>query len=115
MGEWIIEPATIKDLPDIVHIEQACFSTPWTRKMLAAELSGNPFAHFLLAKGAPSGESGSVSIVGYLCFWVVFEEVRLMNLAVIESMRCKGIARALVMQALEMGLAKAARCAVLEV
>ena len=37
-----------------------------------------------------------------------------MNLAVIESMRHKGIARALVMQALEVGLAQAARCAVLE-
>ena len=37
-----------------------------------------------------------------------------MNLAVIESMRRKGIARALVTQALEVGLAQAAKCAVLE-
>ena len=115
MGEWVIEPATVEAMPDILQIEEACFSAPWTRKMLEAELSGNPFAHFLLAKQAPPGEVGSVSIVGYLCFWVVFEEVRLMNLAVIESMRHKGIARALVMQALEVGLAQAARCAVLEV
>ncbi len=115
MGEWVIEPATVEALPDILHIEEACFSAPWTRKMLEAELSGNPFAHFLLARLVPPGEVGSVSIVGYLCFWVVFEEVRLMNLAVIESMRRKGVARALVMQALEMGLVKAARCAVLEV
>jgi [ribosomal protein S18]-alanine N-acetyltransferase len=114
MGEWVIEPATVEALPDILQIEEACFSAPWTRKMLEAELSGNPFAYFLLAKQAPQGEVGSVSIVGYLCFWVVFEEVRLMNLAVIESMRHKGVAKALVMQALEMGLAQAARCAVLE-
>ncbi|RPH78664.1 MAG: ribosomal-protein-alanine N-acetyltransferase [Nitrospiraceae bacterium] len=114
MGEWIIEPATVEALPDILQIEEACFSAPWTRKMLEAELGGNPFAHFLLAKWMPPGEVGSVSIVGYLCFWVVFEEVRLMNLAVIESMRHKGIARALVRKALEVGLAQAARCAVLE-
>jgi [ribosomal protein S18]-alanine N-acetyltransferase len=114
MGEWIIEPATVEALPDILHIEEACFSAPWTRKMLEVELSGNPFAHFLVAKQVSPGEVGSISIVGYLCFWVVFEEVRLMNLAVIETMRHKGIARALVMQALEMGLAQAARCAVLE-
>ena len=111
MGEWIIEPATVESLPDILHIEEACFSAPWTRKMLEAELSGNPFAHFLLAKLVPPSDVGSISIVGYLCFWVVFEEVRLMNLAVIESMRHKGIARALVMQALEVGLAQAARAA----
>jgi ribosomal-protein-alanine N-acetyltransferase len=115
MGEWSIEPATVESLPDILEIEEACFSAPWTRKMLQAELSGNPFAHFLLAKQLPQGESGSVSLVGYLCFWVVFEEVRLMNLAVVESMRHKGIARALVMQALETGLAQGAVKALLEV
>ena len=115
MGEWVIEPATVESLPDILQIEEACFSAPWTRKMLQAELSGNPFARFLLAKQVPPREAGSISIVGYLCFWVVFEEVRLMNLAVIESMRHKGIARALVIQALEEGLAQAARCAMLEV
>jgi len=38
-----------------------------------------------------------------------------MNLAVIESMRHKGIARALVIQALEVGVAQAAMRAVLEV
>ena len=115
MGGWSIEPATVESLPDILEIEEACFSAPWTRKMLQAELSGNPFAHFLVAKHVPQGEANSVSIAGYLCFWVVFEEVRLMNLAVIASMRHKGIARALVMQALEVGLAQAATRAVLEV
>ena len=115
MGEWVIEPATVESLSDILEIEEACFSAPWTRKMLQAELSGNPFAHFLLAKQLPRGESGSVPIVGYLCFWIVFEEVRLMNLAVLESMRHKGVARALVMQALEAGLAQGAVKALLEV
>ena len=113
--EWIIDPATVESLPDILEIEEACFSAPWTRKMLQAELSGNSFAHFLLAKQVPQDEAGSITIVGYLCFWIVFEEVRLMNLAVLESMRHKGIARALVMQALEVGLAHAAVRAVLEV
>jgi ribosomal-protein-alanine N-acetyltransferase len=115
MAEWVIEPATVEALPDILKIEEACFSAPWTRRMLEAELSGNPFANFLVAKQILLGEVGSVSIIGYLCFWVVFEEVRLMNLAVIESMQHKGIARALVTQALEVGLAQAAMRAVLEV
>jgi len=115
MGEWIIAPATVESLPDILQIEEACFSAPWTRKMLEAELSGNPFAHFLLAKWVSQGQADVISIVGYLCFWVVFEEVRLMNLAVIEPMRHKGIASALVKKALEVGLAQGAMRAVLEV
>ena len=115
MDEWTIEPATDRDLPDILRIEEACFSAPWTRKMLETELSGNPFAHFRVAKRVSPDEVGHVSIIGYLCFWVVFEEVRLMNLAVIESMRHRGIARSMVSTALQTGLSQSAHRAVLEV
>lgn len=104
-----IVPATAEMLPDILRLEETCFSAPWTRKMMEAELTGNPFAHFLVARNQPG------TIVGYHCFWIVFEELRLMNLAVCDSMRRKGIARALVTEALRMGLAQAATRAVLEV
>jgi [ribosomal protein S18]-alanine N-acetyltransferase len=112
---WKVEPATADSLPDILAIEEACFSAPWTRKMLGAELSGNPFAHFLLARQARGAETEVGSIVGYLCYWIVFEEVRLMNLAVIESMRHRGIAKSLVLTALQTGLYQSAHRAVLEV
>lgn len=112
---WIIEPATAASLADILKIEVACFSAPWTRKMLEAELSGNPFAHFLTARERGGAESSAGSIIGYLCYWIVFEEVRLMNLAVIESMRHRGVARSLVSTALQTGLSQSASRAVLEV
>lgn len=112
MGKDIlIVPATQEMLPDILRLEEACFSAPWTRKMLEAELTGNQFAHFLVAKEA----AGYGAIVGYLCFWIVFEEVRLMNLAVGEGMRRRGIATALVAEALQAGLVQSASRAVLEV
>ena len=116
-GAWTIEPATVISLPHILKIEEACFSAPWTRKMLEAELSGNPFAHFLLAKqpGGEEEQGAAESIVGYLCYWIVFEEIRLMNLAVIESMRHRGIARSLVSTALQTGISQSAHRAVLEV
>lgn len=96
-------------LDDILRLEETCFSAPWTRKMLEAELAGNPFARFLVAQD----QTGT--IVGYHCFWIVFEELRLMNVAVCEAMRRKGIARTLVTEALRMGLDQAATRAVLEV
>lgn len=114
-----IMPATLADLPDLVRLEEACFSAPWTRKMLEAELTGNQFAHFLVArdtaKTGTTAASAGGAIVGSLCFWIVFEEVRLMNLAVAEEMRRRGIAAALVDSALHAGLAQAATRAVLEV
>lgn len=106
-----IVPATLVDLPDLLRLEEACFSAPWTRKMLEAELTGNQFAHFLVARDAEKGGA----IVGSLCFWIVFEEVRVMNLAVAEERRRRGIGAALVRSALRAGLAQAATRAVLEV
>lgn len=105
----VISPASEQMLPDILRIEEACFSAPWTRKMMEAELTGNPFAHFRVAQDAGG------RIVGYHCFWIVFEELRLMNVAVCESMRRRGVARALVTDALQMGRASGATRAVLEV
>lgn len=110
----IIEPATADALDEVWNIEQACFSAPWTRKMLAAELSGNQFAHFLVAK-CPDPRSGDLVIAGYFCFWVVFEEVRLMNLAVLAPFRRQGVAMRLVCTALRTGLERSANRAMLEV
>jgi ribosomal-protein-alanine N-acetyltransferase len=110
-----IEPATIEMLSDILFLEEACFSAPWTRKMMQAEFTGNRFAHFLVARAGEDEQASPNRIVGYLCFWIVFEEVRLMNLAVHESIRRRGVATALVSEALQAGAVQAATRAVLEV
>jgi ribosomal-protein-alanine N-acetyltransferase len=113
--DWMIRPASLESLSEILAVEEACFSAPWTRKMLEGELSGNPFAHFLVARRRREEEASKQAILGYLCYWIVFEEVRLMNLAVIESMRHRGIARSLVSTALQTGVSQSAHRAVLEV
>lgn len=109
-----IVPATADMLPDIVQLEEACFSAPWTRKMLEAELIGNQFAHFRVAVGYEEGKA-TQSIIGYHCFWIVFEELRLMNLAVRPSMRRGGVGEALALEAMKIGLGLSACRAVLEV
>ncbi len=116
LSEFQIVPATPDMLPDILTLEEACFSSPWTRKMLEVELTSNQFAHFLVARHQEeSATQAEPTIIGYHCFWIVFEELRLMNLAVRESMRRRGVGRALVTEALRLGLEQAATRAVLEV
>ena len=107
LTEFEILPATPDMLPDILSLEEACFSSPWTRKMLEAELTGNQFARFLVAVGCEEGKT-TESIIGYHCFWIVFEELRLMNLAVRASMRREGIGRALALEAVRVGVGLAA-------
>jgi [ribosomal protein S18]-alanine N-acetyltransferase len=116
LSELQILPATPEMLPDIFALEEACFSSPWTRKMLETELMGNQFAHFLVAAHRGQSTTGSVyTVVGYHCFWIVFEELRLMNLAVRESMRRQGIGTTLASEAFRVALDQAATRAVLEV
>ncbi len=80
--------------------------------MLEAELQ-NPFSRLLTARLMPDGRTGE--IVGYLCLWIVFEELRLMNLAVEAGSRRRGVAKALVLHALSLARDRGAERAVLEV
>lgn len=102
-----------RDVQDIMAIERKSFATPWTQAMIEAELQGNPFSRFLGAF-SPSG-GAQAELLGYLCYWVVFEEVRLMNVAVQPKNRRQGIARHLVQHALREGQAGGATRAFLEV
>jgi ribosomal-protein-alanine N-acetyltransferase len=105
------------DLDRIVEIAQVSFSSPWTRKMFEAELSGNPFASLVKARlrGGGVNREDPAAIVGYLCYWVVFEELRLMDLAVDPVARRRGVARSLVNHALRSALASGSIKAMLEV
>lgn len=119
ISQILIEPGTLADLDAILRIEQASFSSPWTRKMFEGELTENPFGRLLVARqvgeGPDSGDPAVRELVGYVCFWVVFEELRLMTLAVDPAARRQGIGAELLRRALAVGRAEGARRALLEV
>ncbi len=109
-----IRPADAGDLDAIVQIERDSFSAPWTHAMFEAELTGNPFGRTVVARLArPSQPRGPV--VGYVCYWIVFDEVRLMTLAVTPEARRRGLGRRLVEHALAAGRQAGATRASLEV
>ena len=81
-----IRPMTLADLDEVMPIEEASYTTPWKRSMFEADLQGNPFARFFVARDPDSG-----SVVGYICFWKVFSELHLMNLSVHPDRRRMGI------------------------
>ncbi|MCP9452825.1 MAG: ribosomal protein S18-alanine N-acetyltransferase [Nitrospira sp.] len=83
--------------------------------MWEAELLGNPFSHVLVAVRRERAEGGDGNLIGFHCFWVVFEELRLMRLAVRESKRGQGVGRALATVALEWGRQRGVSRAMLEV
>ena len=99
--------ATFKDLEALLALENACFTAPWTAKHFEAELQGNPFSR-ILAVPHPQSGSASPSIIGYICAWIIFEEVRFLNLAILPEFRRQGIAQRLIGEIL--GLAIHEKC-----
>jgi ribosomal-protein-alanine N-acetyltransferase len=108
----LIEPMRREDLPMVLAIEGASFGLPWTEEMFENELARGDLSENLVAR--PS-DAGTPSLVGYICIWVIREELHINNLAVDPRWRRRGVATSLLEAALERGRARGARCAFLEV
>jgi ribosomal-protein-alanine N-acetyltransferase len=99
------------DLDQVLAIEQASFSMPWSRNLFLAEFRNKPVSLMLVALG----NGGRREIVGYVVCWVFVDELHILDLATKGSFRRKGIARQLVLAAIGTGYEWGARKAYLEV
>ena len=105
----VIEPLTRDDIADVLAIEEAAFTNPWTRAMYLAELENGGVSFCFLARDA------NRRAVGFCSFWRVLDELHINNLAVLPEFRRTGIASALLEFVLRHGVVLGARRATLEV
>jgi ribosomal-protein-alanine N-acetyltransferase len=107
---WTIEPLTSPhDLDAVLAIEEASFTSPWTKEMYLAEFDNPGVSYFYVAK-TPLGE-----IVAFCSFWRVLDELHINNLAVAPGHRRAHAATALLAKVLEDGAKMGAERATLEV
>ena len=104
-----IDPMTEPDLPQVLAIERASFSSPWTRQSFLFDIHDNPFARSIVARDTAG------QVLGYGCAWVVHEELRINNIAVRADSRGSSIGRALLRHLLDAGRSEKCRTALLEV
>ncbi|MBI3122096.1 MAG: ribosomal protein S18-alanine N-acetyltransferase [candidate division NC10 bacterium] len=109
----VIEPMRREDLSEILAIEVASFAVPWTQEMFESELARGDLSEILVARLADAGTPPPVG--GYICVWVVSDELHINNIAVDPRWRRRGIAGALLEAALDHGRMRGARRAFLEV
>jgi [ribosomal protein S18]-alanine N-acetyltransferase len=104
------------DLPRVMEIERAAFAHPWSDDLLARELS-HDWSTVLLATEAHPGPGGveAEAILGFVIFWLVHDELHVLNVAVAPEARRRGVARALMREAEERASERGARIATLEV
>jgi ribosomal-protein-alanine N-acetyltransferase len=107
----LIRRAGLADVSAMWAIETLSFPTPWSRWSFLAEL-GHRNSHMLVA-GPPPPQPWQTW--GYLIFWVVLEEMHIINLAVDPAHRRQGIARRLLTEGLAQARTLGAELAWLEV
>ena len=104
-----------RDLDQIVAIEEAAFSNPWTRQMYIRELE-NPDVSFLyVMRVSHEGPGGQSEIVGFCAFWLVLDEIHINNVAVRREFQGRGFGTALLEHVLRVGADRGADRATLEV
>jgi ribosomal-protein-alanine N-acetyltransferase len=110
VGHWIIEPLTsASEIEDVLAIEQASFTNPWTRDMYLAELENEGVSYCYLARTVDG------RVAAFCSFWRVLDELHINNLAVMPGDRRGGAATALLTRILRDGVRLGAVRATLEV
>ena len=98
----------VDDLDEVIDIERASFSMPWSRGAFLYELQQNRVARCHVMR---EGDH----VVGYLCLWEIGEELHITNVAVHPGHRRRGIGRSLLTGVLDDGRARKLKLVVLEV
>jgi ribosomal-protein-alanine N-acetyltransferase len=98
-----------EDVGRVMEIEQEGFLHPWSRELIEREL-GHAWSQVLVAEDGADGP-----VVGYIVFWLVHDEVHVLNVATALAARRRGVGRALMEAAEGEGRRRGARIATLEV
>lgn len=103
-----IVPMTPVHLDRVMKVEQTCFTSPWQRSTFYQEITGNPYALYIVAI---AGEE----VVGYAGTWLILDESHVTNIAVAPAWQRRGIAKMLMEYLLRTSLKQGANRITLEV
>ncbi|MDN4075838.1 ribosomal protein S18-alanine N-acetyltransferase [Fictibacillus terranigra] len=87
--------ATVSDLQDIIEIEHASFTLPWTHEAFYNEIVHNQFAYYLLLEA--DGKT-----VGYCGVWVIIDDAHITNVAIRPEYRGRKLGEAIMKQAMRL-------------
>lgn len=84
-----IFPMRRDDVDEVVVIEQLCFSAPWPREVFLEEL-GRDWANIDMLRIVADGP-----VVAFVNYWIVEDEIHILNVATRPQNRRTGLARQL--------------------
>lgn len=86
--DMIFRKMELDDIAQIVAIEEASFSTPWTADAFHSELTMNEHAHYVVLE-----KDGRV--IGYCGLWIIIDESHITNIAILPEYRGQKLGDAL--------------------
>jgi len=107
--DFVIAPCLSADLPAVVEIERLSFPTPWDRLAFEEEMR-RPFARLEVLRPKATGIA-----VAFCDYWLVADEVQILNIAAHPEARRKGFAARLLAHIVEQARLASFRLLSLEV
>jgi [ribosomal protein S18]-alanine N-acetyltransferase len=108
----VFRRAVAADVPRVMEIEKDGFRHPWSRELIERELA-HAWSQILLA--CEPGPGAAELVLGYIVFWLVHDEIHVLNVATALEARRRGVGRALMAAAENAGRSRGARISTLEV
>ena len=108
MADYKVRALSEADLDGLMELEQACFSSPWSRESYRHELTENDLAHYW---GVFEGER----LIGFAGYWLILDEGHITNVAVAPDKQNQGVGRFLVQGVINGCLAGGGKYLTLEV
>ncbi len=109
---FLIRQMTHEDMPAVIALEKAAFRNPWSPELLRRELDHDWSTILLVEEPQPAG--GRL-LLGLAIFWIVQDEVHVLNVAVAPEHRRRGVGRVLMDEVLARGQYRHCVLATLEV
>lgn len=133
----VVVPMEPRDIPTIMEIERASFTTPWSPSAYRHELEHNDLAHYfvMLPRGAVEGSgdqrvpslrdrisnwllgvnTSGRPVMGYAGYWLMAAEAHISTIAIDPTWRSKGLGEYLLLRTIEAAITDGADLVTLEV
>ncbi|ABZ84289.1 ribosomal-protein-alanine acetyltransferase [Heliomicrobium modesticaldum Ice1] len=100
---YYFRPMTVKDVDEVLAIEQVSFPTPWSRSAFVTELTESRLSHYwVCVEGAekdgrlnPFPVEPTERVIGYVGVWIILDEVHITTIAIHPERRGEGLGEAL--------------------
>ncbi len=132
---YSVDRMQVQDIPSIVEIERASFSTPWPAGAYVREIEDNALARYVVVREVPEGGQpraeprrafqlpsflrGGVrddpAVVAFAGLWLMIDEAHVTSVAVRPSSRGRGLGNLLMWAMFDIGVEMGAQWLTLEV